>query len=88
MKNEQIEKIVYFVRHGQSEGNVSPVFQSQRSPLTEVGRHQADRIAKRISKITFDALVSSPLPRTRETTEAIAKKRVKFLNIQIYLSNA
>jgi broad specificity phosphatase PhoE len=73
MKNEQIEKIVYFVRHGQSEGNISPVFQSHESPLTEVGKHQADRIAGRINKLTFETLISSPLPRTKETAEAIAK---------------
>ena len=40
-------KVVYFVRHGQSEDNVAPVFQSPDSPLSAVGRNQAARIAAR-----------------------------------------
>jgi broad specificity phosphatase PhoE len=36
-----VQKIVYFVRHGESEGNVLSVFQSSDSPLSEKGRKQA-----------------------------------------------
>ncbi len=71
--NESHEKIVYFVRHGQSEGNISPVFQASDSSLTELGRKQAKEIASRIAKLSFEALVSSPLTRAKETTEIIAK---------------
>jgi len=70
---EQVEKIVYFVRHGQSEANISPVFQSADSPLTEAGKQQANSIAKRIAKISFETLISSPFPRAKETAEIIAK---------------
>lgn len=72
------EKIVYFVRHGQSEGNVSPVFQSIDSPLNELGRKQAERIAERISKLSFDALIASPLTRTTQTAEAITRATGKM----------
>ena len=51
-------KTVYFVRHGQSEDNVAPVFQSPDSPLNEKGKKQADSIAQRISKLSFDALIA------------------------------
>ncbi|MFZ1075726.1 MAG: histidine phosphatase family protein [Minisyncoccia bacterium] len=68
-----IEKMVYFVRHGQSTGNITPVFQSPDSPLSEKGKEQAERIAERISKISFDALISSPYPRAKQTAEVIAK---------------
>lgn len=71
--NETSEKIIYFVRHGQSEGNVAPVFQSTDSSLNDVGRKQAAKIAERISKISFDALIASPLSRAKETAEAIAR---------------
>ena len=74
---EKVEKIVYFVRHGQSEGNVSPVFQAPDSPLNEAGRKQAENIANRISKIEFETLLSSPFPRAKETAETIAKKTGK-----------
>jgi len=71
--SETPEKIVYFVRHGQSEGNVAPVFQPLDSPLSDVGKMQVEKIAERISKLSFEALVVSPLPRTKETAEAITR---------------
>lgn len=72
MDQAKTDKIVYFVRHGQSEGNISPVFQPLESPLTETGRKQAKRIAERISKLNFETLISSPLARARETAETLA----------------
>lgn len=71
--DETPEKIVYFVRHGQSEGNITPVFQPPDSPLTESGKKQAALIAERIAKISFDTLIASPLRRTRDTCDAIAQ---------------
>jgi broad specificity phosphatase PhoE len=67
------EKIVYFIRHGQSEGNITPVFQTLDSPLSEAGRAQAAVMAERIAKLSFEKLIASPLPRTRDTAEAITK---------------
>jgi len=73
MRDKSHEKIVYFVRHGQSEGNITPVFQSVESPLTEHGRSQAGKVAERVSRLSFEALITSPQPRTRETADAISK---------------
>lgn len=69
----KLEKIVYFVRHGQSADNVAPVFQSPDSPLNEKGKKQANSIAQRVSKLSFDALISSPFERAKQTAETIAK---------------
>lgn len=68
-----IEKTVYFVRHGQSAGNVAPIFQPPTSPLNELGKMQAESVAKRASNLSFEALIASPFPRAKETAEAIAK---------------
>jgi len=68
-----IEKTVYFVRHGQSEDNAAPVFQSPDSPLSELGRRQAERVAERFCKLPFEALIASPFRRSNETAEIIAK---------------
>lgn len=73
MFTNRIEKIVYFVRHGQSEDNVAPVFQSPNSPLNEKGRKQAKRIAERVSKLHFGALIASPFERAKQTAEAISR---------------
>ncbi|HEU5005162.1 MAG TPA: histidine phosphatase family protein [Candidatus Saccharimonadales bacterium] len=66
-------KVVYFVRHGQSEDNVAPVFQGLDSPLSAVGQAQAKKIAARAANLKFEAMLASPLPRARQTAEAIAR---------------
>ena len=64
-------KTVYFVRHGQSEGNISREFQAPTSPLTDTGKAQAKRIAERVAKLPFQTLIVSPLTRTKETADEI-----------------
>ena len=69
-------KTVYFVRHGESEANTgeAPVFQGPTSLLTEKGKEQARFIAKRVSKLSFDAIISSPAVRTIATADAIREE--------------
>ncbi len=84
MSEKKIEKVVYIVRHGQSADNVAPVFQSTDSPLNEKGHKQAESMANRISKLSFEALIASPYRRTRETAETISKatgKPIEFSNL-------
>ena len=52
---------------------MSPVFQAPHSPLDETGKHQAQRVATRVARLSFDTLLSSPFSRAKETAEAIAK---------------
>lgn len=73
MNQDNLEKTVYFVRHGESEGNVAPVFQGLDSPLSGKGIEQAKFIAERVSKIPFEILISSTLQRAKETTEIISE---------------
>jgi len=68
------KKTVYFVRHGQSTHNARPVFQGADSRLSELGCRQAEAVASRLAGVPFEALISSPLPRARQTAEAIAAK--------------
>lgn len=76
MDKSKTEKIVYCVRHGQSEANLpsSVVFEPSESPLTELGRRQAEQIAERVSQLPFGILISSPLARAKETAEKISEK--------------
>ena len=67
-----VKKNVYFVRHGQSDDNVAPVFQSPVSPLSDLGQVQAARIAERAAKLDFDALITSTFERAKATAAAIA----------------
>ena len=75
----KIEKTIYLLRHGQSKDNVAPVFQSTVSPLSDIGLEQAEFIAKRVSKVSFEALISSPLKRTKQTAEAISRSTGKTI---------
>ena len=75
--DNKIQKTVYFVRHGQSEDNVAPVFPSPDSPLNDKGRKQVQSIAQRVSKLSFDALIASPFERAKQTAETIAKATEK-----------
>jgi len=67
-------KTVYFVRHGQSEGNAGDFHQGPATPITEKGRTQAQFIAERCVTLPIEAVISSAMKRTRETAHVIAKK--------------
>ncbi len=65
----------YFVRHGESAGNVARKMQGHLdSPLTDRGRRQAARMGQwfRSGEVTVDHLLTSPLQRARETAEILA----------------
>src|SRR3989344_1714891 len=67
-------KTVYFVRHGQSEGNVGSVFQHADSPLTAKGIKQAEFIAERCTRLPIDVIISSTQPRAADTAQIISEK--------------
>lgn len=65
-------KTVYLVRHGQSNGNAAPVFQSYDSALSPKGLSQAENLAQRVSKLEFEALISSSQLRAKQTADKIS----------------
>ena len=72
----------YLIRHGDHDwlrkgiaGRISGVH------LNEFGRKQAEELATRLSGVKFDAIISSPLERAKETAEPLA--RAKGMEIQI-----
>ncbi len=68
-------KHVYFVRHGETDVNASPVIHSSpTNPLNERGHAQAEFIAARCTKLPLEVLISSPFTRARQTAEHIAQK--------------
>lgn len=67
-------KKIYLVRHGESGGNASGVYQNADTPLTEKGRAQAEFIASRCEKFAIDFIVSSSMKRAVETAEIVNKK--------------
>lgn len=69
------------VRHGETVANSKRIFQGQfDSPLTELGKEQAKKVASRLKDEKFDYIYSSPLSRALDTAKEIAKfhKEVPF----------
>jgi broad specificity phosphatase PhoE len=66
---------IYLARHGQTAYNAEGRFQGQGPvPLDETGRAQAAELAERAVAYDFAALWCSPLLRTRETAELVARR--------------
>lgn len=72
---------LYFVRHGQSAGNAEGRFGGHSpTPLSELGRHQAELTAQALSKEKISVIYSSDLFRAVETAKPLAN----LLNLEIY----
>lgn len=67
-------KTIYLVRHGESTVNVSDSYDQSFLGLTEKGRKQSEFIAERATKLPIQAIISSTMERTRETTGIISKR--------------
>lgn len=69
-------KTIYFVRHGQSEGNAADKVAGAEtdSPLTDLGRQQAVEAAGALLDKSIDLIVCSPLSRAKESAQIIAKE--------------
>lgn len=80
-------KLIYFVRHGETESNAKNIRQGPEGHLTEKGRAQALNTALRFPKEKGrpQAIISSPYERTRETAEIIAKelniKKIEYCDL-------
>ena len=79
-------KLIYFVRHGESELNIKGVRQGAEGSLSARGRAQAEMTAKKFPKKKGrpDVIISSPYQRTRETAEVIGKElgmKVEFCDL-------
>ena len=67
-------KKVYLARHGESVSNVLNVVQGSEDVLTEVGVSQAEVLAERLSKLSFQNLLVSDFVRTKQTVAPLLKK--------------
>lgn len=77
-------KLIYFVRHGETENNIKKIKQGAEGALTEKGRGEALATAIRFPKEKGrpEIIIASPYERTKETAEIIARE----LNIPVEYS--
>ena len=63
---------IYLVRHCEAAGNIGRVFQGHiDEDISENGRRQLEKLARRFRDIPLEAVISSPLLRARRTAEAV-----------------
>ncbi|WP_033170487.1 histidine phosphatase family protein [Selenomonas sp. ND2010] len=74
---------VVFVRHGQTEWNVSGRYQGQSDvALSAAGVDQAEKLAANFPVAHIDAIYSSDLIRARVTAETVAKRFALEVNLE------
>jgi broad specificity phosphatase PhoE len=85
-------KLIYFVRHGQTENNAKNIRQGPEGSLTEKGRAQALATARRFPKHKGrpQVIIASPYERTKETAEIIGTElhmKVEYSNLLVERRN-
>lgn len=65
---------IYLVRHGESVANTKGIYQGQTydTPLSFVGRKQAEALARYFADKAVCKILTSPLKRTKETAQKVA----------------
>lgn len=74
-------KRIYFVRHGETEANVSESVPSKDEPLNAQGELQSVKLLERVKHIDFEKMYSSDFKRAKDTARAIAEVKNKPLQI-------
>ena len=76
LRSAEIPTFIYFIRHGETVLTPTRKFSGTGSldpELMQEGLDQADLVAEEAAKLGADILIASPLKRTRQTAEAIAR---------------
>ena len=76
LRSAEIPTFIYFVRHGETVLTPTRKFSGTGAldpELMQEGLEQADLVAEECAKLGADVLIASPLKRTRQTAEAIAR---------------
>jgi 2,3-bisphosphoglycerate-dependent phosphoglycerate mutase len=76
--HDNVEFDFYFIRHGESESNITPGIAAgvnYDAPMTDRGHKQAEAAGERLGKegIQFDKIYSSSLVRAVQTTQGVLK---------------
>jgi broad specificity phosphatase PhoE len=65
---------IYLIRHGQTDWNKQQIFRGRKDiPLNERGREEALALSKHLAAVKFSAGYASPLSRSFETAEIVAR---------------
>ncbi len=65
--------MILLIRHGETPGNASRVFQHPETPLSETGRAQAEQLARRLARDGIHHILASDYQRALETARALER---------------
>jgi broad specificity phosphatase PhoE len=78
-------KHIYFVRHGETEGNLGKFFQFSDTKLSEAGYRGAKALAQRFKHMQVDALYASTFTRAQQTASYIAEiKNIPVTSLEYF----
>lgn len=75
-----------FLRHGDTKARVEEVVQERNNPLSEEGKLQAKKVVVDLIPFNIDLVVSSPLPRARDTAQITNESLRKELSFSELLA--
>ncbi len=70
---------VYLVRHGQTDTNISNLYNFRGEDINQKGIQQAEELKEKIKKMEFDIIYCSPLLRARHTADIINSKNKEII---------
>ena len=70
---------VYLVRHGQTDTNISNLYNFRGEDINQNGIQQAEKLKEKIKDLEFSLIYCSPLLRARHTAEIINSKNKEIL---------
>lgn len=70
---------IYIVRHGQTDSNLSKVFNTLTEDINENGIRQAEELRDKIKDINFDVIYCSPLKRAVHTKDIINVNNIETI---------
>jgi 2,3-bisphosphoglycerate-dependent phosphoglycerate mutase len=79
---------IFFVRHGESEGNLGGDYSPSDPPLTELGHAQAARAGLALTGQAITALYTSPMMRSMQTAKALHEVLGLPIQVRIELAEA
>ena len=64
---------LFIVRHAETVGNAARIIQSPEAPLSDFGKSQAERLARRMQQSAITHIISSDFLRAMQTAEAVSR---------------
>ena len=73
---------LYLIRHAESENNARPPeHREEDPPITDLGRTQAEYLAKWTGTISIDTLITSPVRRALQTTRYVREETDQHVHV-------